>query len=102
MQGPGRAIEHAVDELAHHRSDDDLLRADGRVDLRLFARLALQVALRLEDVHHRLHGGVGDGAAGAQFVVDLATVAWPRGQITFMISSSWPVSVPDLGRILII
>jgi hypothetical protein len=29
-------------------------------------------------------------------------VAWPRGQITFMISSSWPVRVSDLGRILII
>ena len=69
---PCGAIEDTVDELAHHRSDDELLRTDWRVDVGPLAGLLLQVALGLEDVHHRLHGGVGEGAALAQLVVDLA------------------------------
>src|SRR5260370_25867276 len=72
QQRAGRSIEDAIHELAHHRSDDLLLATDGCVGLRLFAGLLLEMALRLEDVHHRLHGGVTDGASALQVVVDFA------------------------------
>src|SRR5688572_2258607 len=49
-----------------------MLWTDGRIGLRLLAGRLLEVALRLENVHHRLDGGVGDGAPLAERVVNVA------------------------------
>ena len=67
-----RAVEDTVEEVAHDRADDLLPRAApagsvGAIDPRL-----LQVALLLQNLHHRHHRRVGDVAVLAQRLVDVA------------------------------
>jgi hypothetical protein len=64
--------QHALRELAHHAADHLPLRARGAVDERAAGCLLAQVALALEHVHHRHHGGVGDPALLKQRLVHVA------------------------------
>src|SRR5690606_9770778 len=68
----GRAVEHAVDELADHRAEDLLARSCRRVDVRAVPLRLPEVALLLQNPHHRHHGGVRDGTALAERLVDVA------------------------------
>src|SRR5262245_29254208 len=72
QQAARGAVEHPVDEIAHHRADDLLPWPRGLVHIGALDPRLLQVALVLENLHHRHHRGVSDGTLHAQLFVDIA------------------------------
>ena len=72
QQPAGGAVEHAVHEIADHRTDDLLPRPRRPVDIGTVHLGLLEVALVLENLHHRHHRRVGDGALLAEGLVHVS------------------------------
>ena len=70
--GVGRAVEDAIDEVAQHRAEHLVPRLGRTIDVRALGHGLLEVALLLENPHHRHHGGVGDLPAREERFVDVA------------------------------
>src|SRR6185369_14500273 len=69
-QALGRAVEHAVHQVAYRLTGGLHATDHRRVDVGAALELAGHLALALQDVEHRLHGVVGQPALRGQMLLD--------------------------------